>query len=201
MTAEGKQRALDNAQRVVDAERLLGIHLEPEFQRPMLRYPGALHAMGAAYAGANVGLTISWLIVMFAQRNPEFHRMRRATVIATMAAQPFFLLFPCEPPRKLGHIVDTIADVSGVDLESGLIGRLYIPIAAMPSIHVTYAVVTGYGLAATSESRLVRAAGKLYAPLVAWIVFVTGNHYVLDAVLGGVIGGLALRVARWCSRS
>ena len=79
-------------------------------------------------------------------------------------------------------------------------GLLYDPIAAMPSIHVTYAVVTGYGLAQTSPHSWVRAIGKMYPPFVACTVFVTGNHYVLDAVAGGILGTVSLKIARWLSR-
>ncbi len=197
---EGEQRALDNAQRVVDAECEIGIYLEPEIQRSMLPYPRALHVMSVAYTALNVGLTVGWLIRMFRRRERRFHEFRRATAYATAGALPFFLFFPCAPPRKLDHMVDTIADVSGIDLESDLLSRFYIPIAAMPSIHITYAVVTGLGMAQTSPRASVRAAGRLYAPLVAFIVFATGNHYILDGVVGAALGWMSLRAARLRSR-
>ena len=196
VTEEGQHRALENAQKVVDVERAVGLHVEPEIQRAMLPYPRLLHGMSVAYAALNVGLTVGWLIAMFRGRNPEFHRLRRATMLAMLGAFPFFRFFPCAPPRKLDHMVDTIADVSGIDLEHESISRFYIPIAAMPSIHVTLAVVTGFGMAQTSSRALVRALGKIYTPIVAFIVFATGNHYILDGVLGGAIGALSLRLAR-----
>jgi ABC-type dipeptide/oligopeptide/nickel transport system permease subunit len=92
--------------------------------------------------------------------------------------------------------VDTIADVSGIDLDSGLVSRLYDPLAAMPSIHVAYAVVTAAGIARTGGSRTLRGLVPAYPPLVALIVFVTANHFVLDAVAGAILGGVALRLAR-----
>jgi hypothetical protein len=107
-----------------------------------------------------------------------------------------FLLYPTAPPRKLEHLVDTIADVSGVDLDTGLISKLYHPLAAMPSIHVTIAVVTASGLKATSPSAWVRRLAPAYPPVVAAIVFVTANHYVLDAVAGSALGKAALRLAQ-----
>jgi hypothetical protein len=86
--------------------------------------------------------------------------------------------------------------VSGIDLDSGLVSRLYDPLAAMPSIHLAYAVVTAAGMAGTSRSRALRGLAPAYPPLVAFTVFVTGNHYVLDAVAGAALGGAALRLAR-----
>ena len=93
-------------------------------------------------------------------------------------------------------MVDTIADVSGIDLEHETISRFYIPIVAMPSIHVAFAVVTGLGMAQTSRRAWVRATGKIYTPVVAFIVFATGNHYILDGMLGAAIGAISLRLAR-----
>jgi hypothetical protein len=117
-------------------------------------------------------------------------------VVTTLACQPIFFLFPCAPPRSLDHFVDTIADVSGFDLDSGPVAQLYDPLAAMPSIHVAYAVVTAAGIAAASESPTLRALAPVYPPLVASVVFVTANHYVLDAVAGAAVAGVALRLSR-----
>jgi hypothetical protein len=93
-------------------------------------------------------------------------------------------------------MVDTIADVSGVDLDSGVVAQLYDPLAAMPSIHVAYAVVTAAGIADASASPTLRRLAPVYPPLVAAVVFVTANHYVLDAVAGAAVGALGLRLAR-----
>ena len=193
---EGEKTAFENAEKVVALEERAGIHIEAQLQRPLLRYPNALHVLGLAYAIANVGLTVGWLIRLFRRRDPSYHRLRSAAVLATLLAQPLFLRFPCAPPRRLDHIVDTISDVSGVDMDHGLIARFYDPLAAMPSIHVTYAVITAAGVQERSPSAWRRAASHLYAPLVTWIVFVTGNHYVLDAIVGGTIGKLSLAITR-----
>ena len=152
--------------------------------------------LNVAYATLNVGLTIGWLIRLFQGRHPDFHRLRRATALATVGAQPIFLLFPVAPPRTLESFVDTLSHVSGVDLDGGLIAKLYDPIAAMPSIHVAYAVVTAVGIAETSSSGLVRGLAPAYPPLVAAVVFTTANHYVLDAIAGAALGFGALRLAR-----
>jgi PAP2 superfamily len=86
--------------------------------------------------------------------------------------------------------------VSGFDLDSGLVAQLYDPLAAMPSIHVAYAVVTAAGIRQTARSPTLRALAPAYPPAVAFIVFATANHYVLDAVAGAALAGLGLRLAR-----
>ena len=192
----GRAQARRNAERIVVAERRLRIHVEPELQQMLLPRTRLIAVLNVAYAVANVGLTVGWLVRLFFRRRPEFHRLRRAAVLTTLGAQPVFLLFPTAPPRTLDHFVDTIAEVSGFDLDSGLIAKLYDPIAAMPSIHVAYAVVTATGIAETSRSPFARRLAPAYPPLVALTVLATANHYVLDAVAGAALGFTGLRLAR-----
>jgi hypothetical protein len=192
----GEARASRNAERVVVLERRLGLHVEPQIQQLFLPRRRMVHVLNLAYGGLNVGLTVVWLLRLFRRRDPSYHRFRRASVLAILGAQPVFLLFPVAPPRKLDHLVDTIAEVSGIDLDTGLISKLYHPLAAMPSIHVTIAVVTAAGLRATSRWRLARGLARLYPPAVAGVVIVTANHYVLDAVGGAALGAAALRLSR-----
>ena len=192
----GQRRAAANAERIVALERRLAIHAEPELQAALLPRRRLVAVLNVAYVTLNVGLTVGWLIRLFRGRHPDVHRQRRAAALATLGAQPVFFLFPCAPPRSLGHFVDTIADVSGFDLDAGVVAQLYDPLAAMPSIHVAYAVVTAAGIAEASESATLRALAPAYPPLVAAVVFATANHYVLDAVAGAAVAGLALRLAR-----
>jgi hypothetical protein len=193
---EGRRKAARNAERVVALERRLGIHVEPELQALLLPRRRLVAVLNVAYATLNVGLTVGWLMRLFHTRHPAFHRLRRAAALATLGAQPAFLLFPTAPPRTLEHFVDTIADVSGVDLDSGLVSKLYDPIAAMPSIHITYAVITSSGIAETTRSPVVRTLAHAYPPAVALVIFTTANHYLLDALAGAALGFAGLRLAR-----
>lgn len=192
----GRASARRNAERLVALERQVGIHVEPGLQRLLLPRKRLVAGLNVGYAVLNFGLTVGWLWRLFFTRHPEFHRLRRAAVVTFLGAQPVFLLFPTAPPRTLDEFVDTIQEVSGFDLDSGLVAKLYNPLAAMPSIHVAFAVVTAAGLAETSPSRVVRRLAPGYPPLVAFTVFATANHYVLDGVAGVALGVAGLRVAR-----
>jgi PAP2 superfamily protein len=192
----GHLTAARNAERIVALERGLRIHVEPRLQQLLLPRRRLVAVLNVAYVTLNVGLTVGWLIRLFRRRDPQFHRLRSAAVLTTLGAQPVFLFFPCAPPRTLDQFVDTIVEVSGVDLDRGVVARLYDPLAAMPSIHIAYAVVTAAGIAETSRSAAARALAPAYPPLVALVVFATANHYVLDAVAGAALGALGLRLAR-----
>jgi hypothetical protein len=195
LARDGRARARENAQRIVRAEERLGIHVEPALQRAVLRFPRVVHGLNVGYALFNVSLTVGWLVVLYRRRDPAYHRLRRACALAHLGAQPAFLLFPAEPPRVLDGFVDTLSEVSGFDLEHPLLVRFYNPVAAMPSLHVSFALLTGAAIAERAESPALRAAALGYAPLVAGVVAATGNHYVLDAVAGGALAAVARRVS------
>ena len=191
----GRERARVNAERIVACEERLGVHVEPAVQRALLRYPRLVHGLNVGYGLFNVTLTVGWLVLLFRRRDPGYHRFRRACLLAHVGAQPVFLLLPTAPPRVLDGFVDTLSEVSGLDLEHPFLLRFYNPVAAMPSLHVAFAVISGAEIAGRSESLLVRSAARSYAPLVATVVAGTGNHYVLDAVAGAALGRAARALA------
>ncbi|MDH5332394.1 MAG: phosphatase PAP2 family protein [Thermoleophilia bacterium] len=195
LRSEGRRRAQRNAERVIALEQLLGIEVEPRVQRAALRRPRLVHALNAGYAGANVTLGVGWLVLLHRRRDPGFARERRAALAAFLGALPVFLAFPVAPPRTLDGFVDTLA-LRGVDIEHPFLVRFYNPIAAMPSHHLAFAVVTGGGLAARATSRAGRGAWRAYPPLVALVVVATGNHYVLDVVAGAALGTIARMLTR-----
>lgn len=195
LRANGRERARANGELVVALEERLGIHVEPAVQRMLLRYPRAMHGLNLGYAVFNVGLTVGWLVLLYRRRDPGYSGLRRACLLAHIGAQPVFLLFPTAPPRVLEGFVDTMAEVSGIDLEHRWLVRMYNPVAAMPSLHVAFAVVTAGAIAERGSSRMTKGAAYAYPPLVSLVVAGTGNHYVLDTVAGAALGSAARRVA------
>ena len=193
LRGDGRARARRNAERIVTLQERLGLDVEPALQRAVLRFPRTVHGLNVGYAAFNVTLTVGWLVLLYRRRDPGYHGVRRACQGAYVAAQPIFLLFPTEPPRTLEGFVDTMSEVSGFDLEHPVLVRLYNPVAAMPSLHVAFAVLTGAAIAERTESRVVKTAAYAYPPLVSLIVAATGNHYVLDAAAGAALGAAARR--------
>lgn len=191
----GRERAAQNARSVEALERRLGIHVEPALQALFLDKPRLLRWLSAGYVIPNVAFTVGSLMRLFSRRHPDFHRLRRAGLFTILAPSAVFYLFPCDPPRKLDHMVDTIRE-EGIDLESGLVVKAYNPIAAFPSIHLAFSVVTSAAVLADARHPALRAAARAYPGAVAWIVVVTGNHFVLDAVAGAAVGLAGLRLGR-----
>lgn len=195
LAADGRERARRGAEQLVALESRLGIAREEELQRVTLRFPRLLAGANAGYAVFNVGLTVGWLVYRYRTRHPGYRRLRHACVLAHLGAQPIFLLRPVAPPRTLPRIVDTLREVSGLDLEHPVLVRLYNPVAAMPSLHVAFATVTACAVAERSSSRTAVVGAFAYPSLVAMVVTATGNHFVLDSAAGAALGALAWTLA------
>jgi hypothetical protein len=191
---DGRARARRNAERIVALEQRTGLHVEPAVQQALLRFPRLVHGLNVGYGLFNVTLTVGWLVFLFRRRDDGFHSFRRTCLLAYVGAQPVFLLLPTAPPRVLDGFVDTLSEVSGFDLEHPHLVRFYNPVAAMPSLHVAFAVVTGAEIAERADSPVVKALAHSYAPLVATVVAGTGNHYVLDAIAGAALGAAVRRL-------
>ena len=186
----GRRRAARNADRVVVLEERLGLRVEPAVQRVALRHRRLIDMLNVGYAVGNLGFSVGWLIVLHHRRSPAFVRERRAAVAAYAGALPVFLAFPTAPPRSRDDQADTLRD-RGIDLENQTLVKLYNPIAAMPSHHVAFAVVTGLGMARSARNPLMRAVGVVYPAAVATVVVATGNHYTLDVIAGAALGAAA----------
>lgn len=195
-TPAGRRRAHRNARRVIGLERRLGVAVEARVQRVALRAPGLVHALHLGYAAANIGLSVAWLITLYRRGDAAYARERRAAVAAFLGALPVFVALPLAPPRtQPGFVVNTMG-AQGINIEHPFLVRFYNPIAAMPSHHVAFAVVTGTGLAARATSPAARMAWRAYPALVALVVVATGNHYVLDVPAGGALGVVARALTR-----
>jgi membrane-associated phospholipid phosphatase len=106
-----------------------------------------------------------------------------------------FLVYSTAPPRLAGiGIADTVSN-GHVELNKGLVSSLYNPYAAVPSMHIGYALIVGAGLLLCARRPLVRVFGALYPPFVLLVVVATGNHFFFDAATGALVAVVAAAAA------
>jgi hypothetical protein len=185
----GLRRARHNSERIAALERTLGLDVGPALQVRVLRRRKLVAFLNVLYLLLNSGLSAAWLAVLYRRRDPHYHRLRSAFLLAHVVAQPIFLGFPTAPPRALDGYVDTLREVNKLDIDRSPLVVFYNPVAAMPSIHVAYAVIAAGGLAGKRRFALG------YPPAVTFVVLATGNHFVLDVLAGAALGAVSLRWA------
>ena len=125
-------------------------------------------------------------------------------MIAMAIALVGYTAFPTAPPRFMPEwgFVDSVSDFTGVHVDGhstsiNAVTNLY---AAVPSMHVAFALMIGWTLARLVRSGVARVLWTLYPFLMTFVIVVTANHFLVDAVLGALTAGASAYGATWLAR-
>ena len=188
--------ALVNARRIVALEQSTGVFVEGRVQDAVHVLPGLIDLLDVSYLTLHLAGTVAVLIWLHQRRPAVFPFVRTTLVLASGLALVGYLAFPTAPPRlsEIG-IVDTVSNAH-FDLNTGLVSALYNPYAAVPSMHVGYALIVAASLLRYRSRRLGLLIGILYVQFVVLVVVGTGNHFLFDAVVGAAVAVVAAGAAQ-----
>ena len=180
--------AFDNAERIVELERGLGVFWEPAWQRWTIDSADALVVFfNWTYIFTFYPIIVTASVIMYVKSRHRYRYYRNVVLLSFVFALAAFALFPLAPPRMLtGEFVDTVASFGPSFYASAEVADYYNAFAAMPSLHFGWSVLFGVVFFNTG-SRVLRVLGIVYPSLMLFSIIVTGNHYFLDAVGGGVV--------------
>jgi hypothetical protein len=194
--AGGTSVSLDHAWDLVRAERWLHSFVEADVQSWAVASGWPIDAASWIYANAHFKFTVIALVVIYFAHRHSFCFVRNMLIVAMTLSLIAYAVYPTAPPRlvaELGYI-DT-AGVTGQNPPSGSPDALFNPYAAVPSMHVGFALMLGWSLALLTRSWVLRLPLALYPPLITFVVVVTGNHFWLDAAAGALVAAAAAGVA------
>jgi PAP2 superfamily len=160
------------------------------------------------YATLHFIVTPAVLIWLYRKHPHDYGRARTALALATIIGLVIFWVDPTTPPRLLpgSTFQDTMARVSGWGWWGGDgsaprgLGGLTNQLAAMPSLHVGWALWSGYWIYRNARRRWVRLLGAAYPVVTALVVMATANHYLLDVVAGAADVALAAWIVSFVAR-
>jgi hypothetical protein len=197
--AEGQRaEAFANAGAVVDIERATGTFFEPGLQGALLGERWLLDAANFAYMNTHFVLTTTFLVWLYLYRNDAYYFVRNMFLVAMALALVGYTLVPTAPPRLLPEegFVDTITQFSEVNHDSALVKIFVNPYAAIPSMHIAFALMISIPGAMLARHAITRVFWTLYPALVLFVVVVTANHFWLDAAAGALVAALAAVAAQ-----
>jgi hypothetical protein len=173
---------------IVALEQHLGLFWERGIQSASMGVPGLAAILGFLYLALHLVGTSAFLVWVYRKHRSSFAMVRTTIMAATGLALIGYVLYPAAPPRlaDLGF-ADAVSSHTKLNLSSDMLGALYNPIAAVPSLHFGYSVIVGVGLAVLAKNRVARIAGGLYPLAMLYIIVATGNHFLFDALLGGLV--------------
>src|SRR5215218_1599961 len=154
------------------------------------------------YINAQTSITLGALAWLYLFRNESFYFVRNMFLVAFGLALIGYTVFPA-PPRFFPEwgFFDAVSDFTGVAQDSVTINELFNPYAAVPSMHVAFALMIGVPLARLVRWRALKAFWGIYPLIVVFVIVVTANHFIADAVLGAVAAGLGALAARALART
>lgn len=200
-----EEHALLNAERLIRLERSLHVFHEATLQSWLLSQQWLLWISNVFYGTAHFIVTIGVLIWIFIAVPEQYRFWRNTLAIATALALIGFMSFPLLPPRLLPEhygFVDTLQKIGGLwNFESGPVNKISNQYAAMPSLHFAWSSWCALALFTLATRWWVKLLGILYPFLTLFVIVVTANHYVLDAVGGAVVLAIALTVSFAVERS
>lgn len=205
LVAKGRlDTADDHARTLLHLEGALPLPSEATVQRWALGVPHLVDLADRYYL-LHFPITAGVLVWLWARRRDGYRWARRSLVLATGVAMLVHIWVPMTPPRLLPGLgmVDT-GMVAGNSAYGGSpVSALANEYAAMPSLHVGWAVLLAVVLVRVGRSRW-RWLWVLHPLTTLLVVLVTANHYWLDAFVGAglAVGALALaaRVHPSCPR-
>ncbi|MCW7946000.1 membrane protein [Streptomyces hygroscopicus] len=202
--------AVDHGLSILRLEKLLHINAEHPLNRLFTREPWLGVPADFWYASLHYVVTPAILVWLFKRHRPHYRTARVWLLLSTFFGLIGFTLLPTCPPRLLsaGHgFVDTMAQYSSYGWWGGEasaprgLGGLTNQYAAMPSLHVGWALWCGVMLWRHGRTRWAKAAAVAYPLLTTVVVMGTANHYFLDAVAGVAVMGVGLLLSRALMRA
>jgi hypothetical protein len=193
LTLGGTLVADGNARRVLRVEHLAG--LAPERWLNRVVSARAYLAVPADYAYATLHYIVTPVVLVWLWRahRAAYLPARRTLTAATVLGLIGFATVPLAPPRMRPGFIDTMSRYgsdgwwgSAASAPRGL-GSLTNQFAAMPSLHVGWAIWCGWMVARHSRRPWIRSLAVSYPVLVVVVVLGTGNHFLADAVAGAAV--------------
>jgi membrane-associated phospholipid phosphatase len=190
--------AFENARTVVDVERSLGLFFEPGLQAWARGEEWLLLAANWMYVNSHFVVTTTFLIWLYIARNHAFYYVRNMFMVAMGLALALYVAFPTAPPRFMPEwgFTDTVATFVGEGAENSA-NALYNPYAAVPSMHVAFALMIAIPAFFLVRNRVLKALWGAYPAVVSFVVMATANHFWLDAVLGALVAAAAASAASY----
>jgi len=190
-----------DAMKIIDLERTLHIFVEPSVQAWAENKHVLMDALDWSYLNGHFFITFGAMVFIYIRRNDSFYFVRNVLLISMGIALVGYWLYPTAPPRLMPEwgFTDSISQFmtggSGF-IDDGPAKAFTNFYAAVPSMHVCFAVIVGCTMARLVSWRPAKVAWCLYPLLVTFVVVATANHFLTDVFLGALTAGISAVLAQ-----
>jgi hypothetical protein len=189
--------AADHGLDVLAFEHRHGLDIERQLQGVILDHDWLVTLANWVYMFGHWPVIIPTLVWLYFARRSRFLLLRNAMFISGSIGLLIFATYAVAPPRLLDlGIADTVTQRSNsyrVLQPPDLVNQY----AALPSLHLGWNLLVGITLFGATRFWLVRVFAVLSPIAMAFAIVLTGNHYLVDGILGCLVAltGLAASAA------
>jgi len=189
--------SFQNARELISLERGLNLFIEPTVQAWANGQEWLIDSASWMYINSHFSITLGSLVYIYLFHNSSFYFVRNMFMVAMSLALVGYVLYPTAPPRFLPEwgFTDSVSDFTGIPQDDVKVNALFNPFAAVPSMHVAFALMLGWPLARLVRWRALKVLWLMYPFVVTFVVVVTGNHFWMDAFLGALVAGVSALAA------
>ena len=209
-----------HARDLIDLQRSLGFFWEDDLNNWIADRKFWAQLMNVVYFYLHFPLIIVFGLWLYFYRRRQYTFVRDSFLASGAIALVVYWLYPVAPPRLLPELAaqfdaaapayilgffDTMETYLGYAYDTQSTRAFVNPYAAMPSLHFGWDLLLGFAVIAafrrTALARPALAIGVALPLLQIFAITTTANHYLIDAVAGGVVAiagiGVALALRRW----
>jgi len=211
LSAGKPDKAYRNALKIIDWQKALRIWHEQAMQNFALDFTPLIVFANYFYGSVYIGATVFTLVFLYWRFPNDYPLFRNTLMIGPLCGLIGFALFPLMPPRLLDDTV--LLQGANADHWFGFVDTLVKyptfwsfndeamktisnQFAAMPSLHCGWAFWGLIALLPRVRSWWAKTLVVLYPIMTVYVVVITANHYILDAVAGFSLFALAYAAAR-----
>ena len=152
------------------------------------------------YGSLHFIATLFCLFYVFFKNQERYNQVRNTIVCSTLLALVCFISYPLMPPRLLPKsygFLDTLSKYPTFwSFNSKVFAAISNQFAAMPSVHIIWASWCVYALYPRMNSKLKKMFLFLYPLTTTFVIIVTSNHYILDALGALLVLGIGYLLSR-----
>ena len=163
----------------------IGLPHEASVQALFVNHPGFVQAANIYYMWAHFPVTAIFLVWAWGWHRREYAAIRNTLIAVTSAGLFLHVVYPLLPPRKLPGFIDTGLTFGPSPYDHGA-SEAANQLAAMPSLHVGWALLVALSVIAVTGYRF-RFLALAHPIVTTFVVVLTANHYWTDAIVAIVL--------------
>lgn len=197
--------AMARAVTLIELEQDLHIYWELRMQSWILDHYWLIKLNNWVYFWGHMPLVVLVAVWLYGWHRRAYFVTRNAFLASGAIGVVIYWLFPVAPPRLVpfAGFIDTMAAFDRVGYNAQEAKAFVNPYAAVPSLHFGWSLLLGAVVAYVSGKPWAYVFGVAWPVAMFFSVVMTGNHFILDAVAGGVVSfaglGIALTLAKYGS--